>query len=206
MEKENKHLLIIFTRNIVKGKCKTRLASVVGDDVAMEIYRFLVNHTVEISKDLPVQKWVFYSDKIEENDLFNRNAFEKYAQEGEDLGKRMHNAFNVGFAQGYENIIIIGSDMYEISQKDLELAFEKLEQHDYVIGPAKDGGYYLLGMKSANSAIFDNKNWGTSSVLTDTLKDIDSGDLKLLSERNDVDVIEDIKEMPDFQRFLKEIG
>ncbi len=196
---------MILTRNPELGRCKTRLAAKVGDEAALDIYKFLLNHTVSFTKDLNVEKWVYYSESIWENDIWDRNNYQKKLQIGNDLGERMLNAFQEGFNSGFEKIIIIGSDMYHLSQADLEEAFLRLEEHDYVVGPAEDGGYYLLGMKSLKKEVFQNKSWGTDTVLSDTLKDLQSGSIFMLPERNDVDYYEDIKNIEAFQPFLKHI-
>ncbi|WP_103069580.1 TIGR04282 family arsenosugar biosynthesis glycosyltransferase [Aquimarina sediminis] len=199
---KDKNLLLIFTRNPELGKCKTRLAATIGDTAALDIYKFLLQHTVGITKNLTVDKEVHYSVKVRENDFWNPEIYDKKQQVGDDLGQRMEHAFATGFANGYQNIIIIGSDMYDLSQKDIENAFLALESHEYVIGPAEDGGYYLFGMKSLNSQVFKNKTWGTDTVLQDTLKNIKDNNLKLLEERNDVDYYEDIKDIAVFQKFI----
>jgi len=199
----SKNLLLILTRNPELGKCKTRLASKVGDKAALEIYKFLLDKTVSFTKDLKVEKWVYYSEEVWENDIWNNNLYSKKLQTGTDLGERMMNAFKEGFQAGFKNIIIIGSDMYHLNQSDLEEAFSKLEHHEYVIGPAEDGGYYLLGMKSLKTALFQNKKWGTNTVLADTLSDIKEDSFVLLNEKNDVDYYEDIKDIEAFAPFLK---
>ena len=115
------------------------------------------------------------------------------------------NAFKEGFQTGFDNIIIIGSDMFHLNQSDLEEAFSRLKDNDYVVGPAEDGGYYLLGMKSLNKKLFQNKIWGTDTVLSNTLKDLKSDEVALLDEKNDVDYYEDIKDIKAFEPFLKHI-
>ena len=115
----------------------------------------------------------------------------------------MKNAFEAGFKNGYSNIIIIGSDMYDITSEELTQAFKKLEDTDFAIGPAEDGGYYLLGMRKLNSAIFENKEWGTQTVLKDTLEDLDREKTYLLEVKNDVDYFSDIKEHKAFQHFFQ---
>ncbi len=199
----NKDLLIIFTRNPELGKVKTRLAATVGDASALDIYTFLLKHTVVITKELAVAKQVHYSVKIRENDLWDEAVFEKKQQHGDDLGARMLYAFQQGFKAGYQNIIIIGSDMLDLDQKDLEMAFSALKANDIVIGPAEDGGYYLLGMKQLKPEIFSNKKWGTGTVLKDTLKDLKSELVYSLPLKNDVDLYEDIKDNEAFRPFLK---
>ena len=202
MNKANKDLLIIFTRNIELGKCKTRLARSIGPEKALEIYRFLVEHTANISRDLVADKWVFYSEHPEPEDSFDDNIYKKYKQEGSDLGSRMDMAFRTGFKKGYSRIVIIGSDIYDLDGNDIENAFNSLADDDFVIGPAQDGGYYLLGMIKPNTRIFTNKLWGTENVLEQTLNDLKGESLRILAVRNDVDVYEDIVDIPEFQRFL----
>jgi len=201
---KKKNLLLIFTRNPELGKCKTRLAATIGDHAALEIYNLLLKHTVFITKNLTATKEVHYSTKIEENDIWSSKIYDKKLQQGEDLGERMYTAFDQGFASGYTNIIIIGSDMYDLDQSDIEHAFKALETHDYVIGPAEDGGYYLLGMKILNPNVFQNKSWGTPTVLQNTLNDLQQTNIKLLEERNDVDYVEDIQHYEIFKPYIKQ--
>lgn len=198
----SKNALIIFTRNPELGKVKTRLAKTVGDESALNIYKFLLNHTVQITKYLDVDKYVFYSEKIHRNDIWDLDIFRKKLQSSGDLGEKMKNAFLEILRMGYENAVIIGSDMVDLNRKDLEAAFDALQNSQTVIGPATDGGYYLLGMKKLNDQIFQDKEWGTSSVLRDTLNDLEGEKLVILEERNDVDHYEDIKNVDAFQQFL----
>ena len=205
MKKYNKNLLLIFVRNPELGKCKTRLAARVGTQNALDIYKFLSAHTLNITKDLNVSKEVHYSDAIRENDIWKDSIFDKKLQIGNDLGIRMQNAFKQGFTGGYKNIIIIGSDMYDMDTADLEYAFKQLYLYDYVIGPAEDGGYYLLGMNVFNPKVFYDKEWGTNTVLNKTLKDLKNRKTKLLQPKNDIDSYKDIKNIEFFQQFLKNI-
>lgn len=197
-----KELLIIFTRNPELGKCKTRLAATIGDVAALEIYKYLLAHTASITEDLLVHKEVYYSDEIHHNDIWNDSIFRKKSQKGNDLGERMKNAIKAGFKDGYDKIIIIGSDMYDLSPQDLEHAFTALSVNDYVLGPAEDGGYYLLGMKKLNNSLFENKKWGTNTVLNDTLNNLLNENIELLPVRNDIDYYEDIKDIRVFDQFL----
>lgn len=198
----SKKALIIFTRNPELGKVKTRLAKLIGDESALKIYKFLLKHTFEITEKLNVDKYVFYSENMHRDDIWNPDIFRKKLQTGNDLGERMNNAFSEIFGMGYEKAIIIGSDMFDLNQRDLETAFEALETTPFVIGPATDGGYYLMGMKELNSEIFQNKDWGTSTVLEATLKDLMGKKCVLLEERNDIDFYADVKDVDVFQQFL----
>ncbi|MRI01791.1 DUF2064 domain-containing protein [Kriegella sp. EG-1] len=199
----SKNLLLIFTRNPELGKCKTRLASKVGDESALEIYKFLLKHTVGFTQNLNVAKQVYYSEEIWEDDLWNSLYFDKKLQTGDDLGARMANAFQDGFTSGFEKIIVIGSDMYDLRQDDIESAFSTLDKNDFVIGPAADGGYYLLGMKKFNSKLFQNKKWGSATVFKDSLNDLVNEKLTLLDIRNDIDLYEDIENNEVFYPFIK---
>lgn len=198
-----KNLLLIFTRNPELGKAKTRLAKTVGDETALEIYKFLLKKTNEISSNVNADKAVYYSVKVRENDIWDASIYQKHLQKGEDLGIRMLNAFKNGFDEGYKKIIIIGSDLFDLTPNHIEQAFSYLDSNDVVIGPAKDGGYYLLGLTKLHEQIFKNKDWGTSSVRKDTLKDLKENTIHLLEELNDIDIFEDIKDHKAFQHFLK---
>lgn len=197
-----KNLLLIFTRNPELGKVKKRLAASIGENAALEVYNFLLKKTAQITRDLPVIKRVFYSEYIQKEDFWDEFYFDKKRQTGDELGERMENAFHQGFTDGFEKIVIIGSDLFELEKKDLEMAFLALDTSDFVIGPAQDGGYWLLGMKKLNSAIFRNKTWSSDYVLQDTLENLKNESVTLLETRNDVDELKDIEHHPAFNQFL----
>ena len=203
MNTKTKDLLIIFTRNPEMGKVKTRLAKDLGDESALEIYKFLLKHTILVTKNLDVYKEVWFSEGIEEDQLWDPSVYSKQLQQGKDLGARMQHAFETGFEKGFQNIIIIGSDLYDLETSDLENAFFLLKNKEYVIGPAADGGYYLLGMRNPEPKIFQNKQWGTSTILHETLNDLKGKNIALTDLRNDVDLFSDIKDHEDFQKFFK---
>jgi len=197
----SKNALIIFTRNPELGKCKTRLAKTIGNQAALGIYMHLLSHTAQISKKSTADKFVFYSENIIENDLWNSEVFRKKMQQGSDLGERMEHAFTELFALGYEKVVIIGSDLLDLKTTHIDNAFKLLQEHDLVIGPAKDGGYYLFGMKKLQPNIFKNKAWGTSTVLKDTLNDIQNCTFVLLEALNDIDTFEDIQSYQQLKKF-----
>ena len=199
----SKNLLIVFTRNPELGKVKTRLAKTIGNATALKIYIFLLERTRDIAVQVSADKAVYYSVKVRENDIWDANNFQKHQQVGEDLGIRMLHAFKNGFKAGYEKVMIIGSDLYDLTAETIENAFIALEDNEVVIGPAEDGGYYLLGMNSLEEKVFKNKNWGTETVRKNTLEELKDKKVFLLGELNDVDVFEDIEHHPAFQTFLK---
>lgn len=198
-----KNALIIFTRNPELGKCKTRLAKTLGDQAALNIYKYLLQHTVNVSKKVNATRYVFYSETIPQNDIWDCTYFNKMLQKGNNLGERMQNAFEYLFHSGYKNVLIIGSDLLDLNETIVEQGFEKLEANDIVIGPAEDGGYYLLGMKRRHENIFKNKDWGTQNVRIETLKDLEDCSVSLLQELNDIDTFEDMKHYKQLKTFYK---
>lgn len=196
MDKTPGPLLIIFFRNPIPGKVKTRLAATVGNQRALEIYHALSQHTSTITQYLPVARMVYYTDAIEQGDVWPDNLFKKSLQQGKDLGERMENAFNRGFDSGYAPICIIGTDCWELTGQTILEAFHALQTFDAVVGPARDGGYYLLGMNAPAKEVFRNKRWSTDTVLQETLLDFESLRLKYvkLPELSDVDTESDLPE------------
>ncbi|MCX8491283.1 MAG: TIGR04282 family arsenosugar biosynthesis glycosyltransferase [Cyclobacteriaceae bacterium] len=165
-----KNLLIIFYRNPELGKVKTRLAKTLGDEKALAIYLTLSSHTRFITENLDIDRVIYYSNFVDTEDAWPNKTFYKELQNGNDLGEKMKNAFADGFTKGYERVCIIGTDCFELSESAIKQAFDQLRTNDAVIGSAKDGGYYLLGMKKQMPELFKNKAWSTDTVSTDTIQ------------------------------------
>ncbi len=192
--------LLIFEKNIIEGLVKTRLAATVGNDAALKIYQQLLINLHDKIVSLQVDKIIFYSDFIED-DIWEKNLFKKEIQYGNGLGERMKNAFKRLFNAGYKNAIIIGTDCPGIDETILINAFLKLSQFDIIIGPAMDGGYYLLGMKQENSFLFQNIKWSTDVVLKQTIELCIMNHLSyfLLPELSDID---EEKDLIHFKKFM----
>lgn len=197
----SKNALIIFTRNPELGKCKTRLAKTIGDENALEVYKYLLQHTASISEVIQADRYVFYSEHIIDNDIWDSKKFRKKMQKGSDLGERMLNAFSGLLNRGYEKVAIIGSDLLDLDSGVIETAFRQLDFNDVVIGPAQDGGYYLLAMKALFDHLFKNKNWSTASVLDATLDDLRQHKVYLLKTLNDIDTFEDMQPYHQLNKF-----
>tara|TARA_Y100000385_G_scaffold171793_1_gene177923 strand:+ start:93 stop:713 length:621 start_codon:yes stop_codon:yes gene_type:complete len=193
----NNNLIIVFVRTPEPGKVKTRLARSIGDQSALNIYKILLKHTAAVLRDLSFDKVVYFSEKIDNNDFWENSLFEKKLQKGADLGERMHHAFDTAFNKGYKKVLIIGSDLFDLTSSLITSAFEALETYDISIGPSLDGGYYLLGMKKLQPEVFKNKKWGTDSVLENTLQDLKKQKIKLLKALNDIDTLEDLQQQPE---------
>lgn len=189
-----KQALIIFVRHPQIGKVKTRLAATLGDEAALFIYQKLLQHTLEITEGVVADKVVFYAGEIVEADMWQRPKYIKLQQSNGDLGNRMNAAFETVLAMGYTKVCIVGSDCYELSGGIVSEAFTVLDKSDIVIGPAHDGGYYLLGMKQLYPALFQNKKWSTNTVLANTLQTIEEAGLTVsqLPLLHDVDEAEEV--------------
>jgi len=195
--------LIIFVRNSELGKVKTRLAKTIGNEKALAVYQDLLFHTMSVTQMVDCDKFVFYDNSIVENDIWTSSIFEKKIQFGVDLGVKMQNALQELFNIGYKNCVIVGSDLFDLQTKHITEALHKLETNNAVIGPAEDGGYYLLGLKKIIPALFSNKNWGTETVLKDTLKNLSSYSVGFLEVLNDIDTIEDLEKSNYYNQFKK---
>lgn len=195
-------LIMVFVRNPELGRVKTRLAKSIGDQAALETYKILSKHTSKIISEIDSDQLIFYSDKIQDNDVWTATNCKKQIQTKGDLGQKMLAAFQYGFSLGYQKILIIGSDLYSLRPKHIESAFEQLENYDVVIGPALDGGYYLLGLNFIIPKIFKQKQWSTSSVLKETLSDLKEFNVNLLEPLNDIDTYEDLKKEPQLLKQL----
>ena len=199
----NKNLILVFVRNPELGKVKTRLAKTIGDKDALKIYTILLQHTESVLHKVSSDKVVYYSEEIQSNDLWDNALYQKKLQKGADLGARMQNAFETAFKDTYEKVVIVGSDLFDLNPNHIKEAFTALENHEVVLGPSLDGGYYLLGMKKMHPAVFKNKQWGTDSVLESTLKNLNQQNVKLLEALNDIDTFEDLEAQPELLKKIK---
>lgn len=186
--------LIVFVKNAIEGHVKTRLAKTIGQGPALSVYRHMQNHLAQWLMDVPFEVHIFYSSfiPVEPTDMWSSPNFNKNVQKGVDLGERMHHAFQQ-LLEVYQNVLLIGSDIAGLNLNILEEGFEQLSRYDIVVGPAKDGGYYLIGMKQTAPSIFQNMTWSHENVLQDTIEKIQSIGLSfhLLPGLSDVDTYED---------------
>ena len=194
--------LIIFVKNPVPGTVKTRIARTVGNKRAAAVYRHLLRHTQEVVRQLTCHRVVYYGDFVNPDDGWN--GYEKQLQVGrgdgpQGLGERMLRSFREQFEQGAGRVIIIGSDCLTITPDHIEQAFAALNEADVVIGPATDGGYYLLGMRELHPFLFEDMPWSQPELrqLTE-LAILQNG---LTFER--LEELTDIDEWEDYENALK---
>jgi uncharacterized protein len=193
-------LLIVFTRYPEPGQVKTRLIPALGKEGAAEMQRHMTRQALKMAQDLsnqfPVRVEVhFAGGNISKMQQMFGTTFPYLPQSAGDLGERMLNSFRRAFHLGYAKVIIIGTDCPGISWDLLSRAFADLEGNDLVLGPAWDGGYYLIGLRQVIPALFRAIPWGTGEVLARTKKIAEELKVSvvLLATLADIDRPEDLK-------------
>ncbi|MFC5623498.1 TIGR04282 family arsenosugar biosynthesis glycosyltransferase [Algoriphagus winogradskyi] len=159
-----KDCIIIFQKNAELGKVKTRLARSIGNKEAFDAYQRLVNYTHKVASKNPAQKILFFSNFLEQDLSKYPEGYRFELQSGNDLGEKMKNAFDQLFKEKFDRILIIGTDCAELTPELLSEAFDILDTQEVVIGPAHDGGYYLIGMKRFIPGLFEGIPWSTAEV------------------------------------------
>lgn len=192
-------MLLVFVREPEAGRVKTRLAAAIGDAAALRVYRRLAEHTLRAARALTaegVEVRVHYApaDAGAAVRAWLGSGPAYLPQAEGDLGVRMGDAFARAFAAGAERVVIVGSDLPELSAPLLRRAFELLDGTAAVIGPARDGGYYLLGLRRMVGGIFDGIEWSTPGVLAATLQRLRAAgvDPAMLPALADVDTVDDL--------------
>ena len=165
--------LIIFTRYPEPGKTKTRLIPVLGEEGAATLQRQMTEHKLAEVRKLqafhPLSLEVHFAGGNEQlmQDWLGSNIIYRRQSEG-DIGCRMASAFQASFGAGMNRVVLIGSDCPDLNAYLLAQAFQALEQHDLVLGPAQDGGYYLIGLHQLFPGLFTGISWSTAEVLQQT--------------------------------------
>jgi len=191
--------LIIFTRYPEPGRTKTRLIPALGPEGAADLHRRMGEQTINWARELKSCSSIPVEVRYEGG---NENLIRQwigsdmpcFPQGNGDLGSRMTRAFHEAFAAGMNRVIIVGTDCPGLTAALLQRGFEALQFHDLVLGPAKDGGYYLIGLKRFTPRLFREIPWGTSEVLSKTLQFVHELKLRvfLLDPLDDVDRPEDL--------------
>lgn len=193
--------MLVFVRAPERGRVKTRLAAAIGDEAALRVYVRLAEHTMAEAAALAgegVQVRVHHTP-ADAGPAVRAwlGGGPLYLPQGEgDLGMRMADAFARAFADGARQVVIVGSDLPALSAGLLRRAFALLDAHPATLGPARDGGYYLLGLTRRVDGIFGGIAWSTPQVLAATLARFRAAgiDPPLLEELSDVDEVGDLPE------------
>lgn len=194
-------LILLFIKAPRKGRVKSRLAAVLGQDTALELYRnFVLDILASIeTSGMPFRICYHPPDSGEEVKNWLGNGLQYMVQEGKDLGDRMEKAFRRVFSEGSSRAVLIGSDIPDLPPALLRDAVERLDRTGAVIGPSKDGGYYLVGFRDDAflPGIFSGPMWGTDTVFSKTLQifEQERREVSVLPAWQDMDTLDDLKEL-----------
>lgn len=201
MESDNKNCILFFVKYPAPGKVKTRLAKELGSATAVELYRNFTLDILDTLQNLNINFKIVF-DPPDTRILFQKWLGKNYSyapQIGQDLGQKMKNAFQQGFSEGFNKVVLIGSDSPDLPEVLLRSALSVLETHDVVIGPASDGGYYLIGFsqKAFLPEVFEGICWSSHSVSMQTINILKKYLRRpyLLPLWHDVDTLDDLKSL-----------
>lgn len=191
----SKNVGILFAKRPAAGKVKTRLAASIGDDLALEIYRELLQRSFDALNEASDEVVVAWSG---EGEAFFEDT-PSFEQEGDDLGARMLHAITEALNRfPGARVVLIGADIPRISYVPVEDAFFALKSADVTVGPTNDGGYYLIGMKVPQPYIFHDIEWSTPGVLRETYERCLAAELSFeaVTRLDDLDDIDDLHSSP----------
>jgi len=193
----NDNNLILFVKYPEKGKVKTRLAKDIGNEKALLIYKKLVSKLLNQIDSNNYDISIYYFPENKKNEVkkwINLPDIKYLPQSGDDLGARMLNAFKDSISLKYAKTVIIGTDCLEINDNIISKSFYLLDDSDLVLGPATDGGYYLIGLKTIIEPLFKNISWSTEKVFKQTLNKAKELNIKYkyLDFLSDIDTLEDL--------------
>lgn len=195
--------IAVFAKAPVAGHVKTRLIPLLGEEGAKNLYERLLHHTLRVATSAGAPCVELWCSPSSNHPFFvacaARYKIELREQDGTDLGERM-NAAASGSSSSKMPVIVVGSDCPALTVEDFSEAASALSQADAVLGPAHDGGYFLLGLKRSNIQLFNNIAWGTEKVLEQTrdrLRELNWA-WRELQPKWDIDLPED------YRRFVAE--
>lgn len=189
--------LLVFARNPIAGKVKTRLIPAIGAEGAVTVYRQLLAGTLAAARETACDTLSLWIDEAKPStalrEIIGDGAIDWHPQHGANLGERMHHAVAASLTD-HRRAVLIGSDCPEFSADYLERAFDALRRCDVVIGPATDGGYVLIGMNTLHPGLFDRIPWSTDRVLATTRQRVNELNLSCheLPALSDIDTIDDL--------------
>lgn len=193
--------LLVFVKYPRKGTVKLRLSVDLDEDIVKELYRCFVHDTLVTAQKIKVQLRICFFPPHEKEKFqeWLSHSLVFIPQKGSDLGERMKQCFTETFLEGFQRVVLIGSDSPDLPVTLLEQAFQELHTHDLVLGPSSDGGYYLIGFQATSfePSVFEDVQWGTASVLAQTLQKIHDTkkDYRLLPQWSDVDTLDDLNHL-----------
>ncbi len=195
----NHRALLIMAKAPEGANVKTRLRGSLSEARRLGLYRSLLEGTVSRLRDVPgVDAFITYDPPGSEGH-FRAFGLPVFTQSGGDLGRRMHEAINEALTRGYRQAALVGVDIPGLDADVVLNAFSLLEENDVVFGPASDGGYYLVGLKSPAPGLFEGVRWSSENTLKDSLERARSLGLaaSLARTLSDLDTPEDLKRFPE---------
>ncbi len=186
--------LVVFLKAPRAGAVKTRLGEALGPDASCAAYRQVVEALLANLAPLPKVELCFAPlEAAAEIEPWLQPGWTSCPQVGGDLGERLHSAFAEHFESDAQHVVIIGADCPDVTATDIEDAWFALDGHDVVLGPALDGGYWLIGLRTPQPALFSAMPWSTDRVFGETMHRARENDLRvaLLRELSDVDTVAD---------------
>ncbi|MHC4570126.1 MAG: TIGR04282 family arsenosugar biosynthesis glycosyltransferase [Planctomycetota bacterium] len=198
MNTRSSNCILLFVKSPMAGKVKTRLAAEIGKQATAGLYKCFVEDLLSMIENVDSGLHVCFHppEAMSQVQQWLGDQYSYRPQRGDDLGSRLKNAFADAFEDGFSKVVAIGSDSPDLPEKFLREAFDKLESHDAVIGPAGDGGYYLIGFSEDSflEEAFDGIAWSTSAVCDQTRARLKAHGLNvhLLPLWHDVDTQSDL--------------
>lgn len=197
---KSKHALIIFMKAPRPGTVKTRMQPQLTPEQSLKLYTAMVEdlaNRFRNSKKYDLHIYFWPPDGEAEIRQWLGDDLVYTQQRGADLGEKMHLAFCDTFDSGYHKTVIIGSDLPSLNDDHIQAAFRKLDDHDAVFGPTDDGGYYLIALKKGQLELFENVEWSTADVLSQSLKNAEDNHLKAgqLHQEADIDTFAEVKQL-----------
>ena len=186
-----RNTILVFTKGTNFGQVKTRLRPFLNELQLMDLHLAFLQDTLDKVKLLNIDGYLYV---VGESNFHFKNSFPIFEQKGVDLGSRLLNAFAVQFKR-YDRIVVIGTDSPDLPLERIQEAFVLLENHDAVIAPTDDGGYYLLGLSKMIPAVFENIPWSTNEVFQKTVDQLHGHSIHVLKKHYDIDVIEDLLQL-----------
>lgn len=194
--------LIIMSRIPVAGKTKTRLMKILTGEQCVVIHKSFLMDVFNVTNFLKedVDIYLTYSNEgpFSIIEPLIPDYIKTFPQSGETLGERMRNAIGNLLDNGYDKVVLIGSDIPEVQPNNIEKAFEILDEKDVCFGPTMDGGYYLIGMKKMHPIVFESDiKWGSKSVFYNTMEILNKANLQVefVDKYEDIDTEEDLKNL-----------
>lgn len=195
----DKRCMILFVKLPEPGKVKSRLAKDMDRVLVLHLYECMVLDTIDMLKQAGALFHICFDppDAGEQVRQWLGRTYSYMPQTGEDLGERMEQAFIRVFSEGVDEALLIGSDIPSLTASMMADAFRSLADSDAVIGPAKDGGYYLIGFKKSTflPGVFRSMTWSTKTVFHETLVRLQKASLSVhqLPKLTDIDTREDLE-------------